>query len=174
MEGDRKEKGIKMKKKIFVGDMVYEAELKDKGDGKYLILLNGKEYNVDIKSRIFNGHRSILVNNNSFDIYCEYVDEGKYNIHWDGKIIPVSFHHPEEEEKLPEGEIFIKASMPGLVVKVNVDKGEEVKKGQPLAILEAMKMQNEIKTPDDGKVIEVFVKEGQTVSLDDKMFVIKI
>ena len=163
-----------MKKKIFVGDMVYEAELKDKGDGKYLILLNGNEYNVDIKSRIFNGHRSILVNNRSFDVYCEFVDVGKYNIYWNGKLVTVSFHPPEEEEKLPEGEVLIKASMPGLVVKVNVQPGSKVEKNQPLTILEAMKMQNEIKSPDAGEILEVFVKEGQTVSLDDKMFLIKI
>ena len=163
-----------MKKKIFIGDKVYEAELKDKGDGEYLILLDGNEYNVDIKSKIFNGHRSILVNNRSFDVYCEFVDAGAYNIYWNGKLVPVSFHPPEEEEKLPEGEVLIKASMPGLVVKVNIQSGSKVEKNQPLAILEAMKMQNEIKAPDTGKVLEIFVKEGQTVGLDDKMFIIKV
>jgi len=163
-----------MKKKIFISDGVYEAEIKDKRDGKFLVVLDDKEYTVDIKSRIFSGHRSILVNNCSFDVFCEYLDTGKYNIYWNGKLIPVSFHAPEEEEKLPEGEILIKASMPGLVVKVNVQPGSKVEKNQPLAILEAMKMQNEIKSPAGGEVIEVFATEGQTVSLDDKMFIIKI
>jgi len=162
-----------MKRKIFINNNAYELELKDNGDGKFLVLYNGKEYIVDIKSRICNGHRSILVNNRSFDVHCEFVYRGAYNIYWNGKLVSVSSSHPSEEEKLPEGEILIKATMPGLVVKVNVQPGSKVEKNQPLAILEAMKMQNEIKSPAGGEVIEVFATEGQTISLDDKMFLLK-
>jgi biotin carboxyl carrier protein len=53
--------------------------------------------------------------------------------------------------------------MPGLVVKLSVSVGESVKKGQGLLILEAMKMQNEIKSPMDGVVKEIKVSEKQAV-----------
>ena len=57
----------------------------------------------------------------------------------------------------------IKALMPGRVVRLLVAKGETVRKGAGLLILEAMKMENEIQAPADGTVDEIFVTAGQTV-----------
>lgn len=53
--------------------------------------------------------------------------------------------------------------MPGKIVKIFVNEGEEVKKGQTILILEAMKMENEIKCGVDGKVKTINVKEGQAL-----------
>lgn len=55
------------------------------------------------------------------------------------------------------------AQMPGMVVKIPVRAGQEVKKGETLLILEAMKMENEIKSALDGRVKVVHVREGETV-----------
>jgi 3-methylcrotonyl-CoA carboxylase alpha subunit len=57
----------------------------------------------------------------------------------------------------------VKALMPGRVVRVLVAKGDTVRKGAGLVILEAMKMENEILAPADGTVDELFVTPGQTV-----------
>lgn len=57
----------------------------------------------------------------------------------------------------------VKALMPGRVVRVLVAKGDVVRKGAGLLILEAMKMENEITAPADGTVDELFVEPGQTV-----------
>ncbi len=57
----------------------------------------------------------------------------------------------------------IKAPMPGLVVDVLVSLGEQVEKGQPLLILEAMKMENLIKAPGSGTVREIHVQKGGAV-----------
>jgi 3-methylcrotonyl-CoA carboxylase alpha subunit len=57
----------------------------------------------------------------------------------------------------------IKALMPGRVVRLLVAKGDAVRKGAGLLILEAMKMENEIQAPADGTVDEIFVTAGQTV-----------
>lgn len=57
----------------------------------------------------------------------------------------------------------IKAPMPGLVLSVNVIEGQEVKEGETLLILEAMKMENAIGAPKDGIIKSVFVKNGGTV-----------
>ena len=53
--------------------------------------------------------------------------------------------------------------MPGRIVRVLVNKGDAVRKGAGLLILEAMKMENEIQSPADGVVEELFVEAGQTV-----------
>ncbi len=66
----------------------------------------------------------------------------------------------------------IKASMPGLVVRVNCQAGSEVKKGQALVILEAMKMENEIRAPIDGVVKLVRVAQGVAVEKGDVLVVL--
>lgn len=57
----------------------------------------------------------------------------------------------------------VRPPMPGRVVNVDVKVGDHVKKGQPMLVLEAMKMQNEVSAPTEGLVKAVHVKPGQTV-----------
>ncbi|TPE44839.1 acetyl-CoA carboxylase biotin carboxyl carrier protein subunit [Pontibacter mangrovi] len=57
----------------------------------------------------------------------------------------------------------VKAPMPGLILDVKVQPGQEVKKGDPIMILEAMKMENILKSPGDGVVKEIKVQERQNV-----------
>lgn len=63
----------------------------------------------------------------------------------------------------------IKAPMPGLIINVSVSVGEEVKKGDTLLILEAMKMENVIKSPRDGKIKKVNVQLKQPVEKNQVM-----
>ena len=69
-----------------------------------------------------------------------------------------------------EGELLTK--MPGKVVKIQVEQGQEVKKGQTLLILEAMKMENEIKSGIDGTVKAIHVKEGD--ALEENVLMLEI
>ncbi|HKF15995.1 MAG TPA: pyruvate carboxylase subunit B [Candidatus Dormibacteraeota bacterium] len=66
----------------------------------------------------------------------------------------------------------ITAPMQGLIVKVPVRVGDEVKLGDVVAVLEAMKMQNDIVTTRPGKVLEVYVREGQVVSPNQALVVV--
>lgn len=59
--------------------------------------------------------------------------------------------------------------MPGKILDVMVEPGAEVKTGEAIIILEAMKMQNEILSPINGKVSKVLVRAGDTVNKDDIM-----
>jgi len=61
-------------------------------------------------------------------------------------------------------EIYIPAPMPGLVLNIQVEEGETISKGDPLLVLEAMKMENEIRAPRDGSVVAIHVEPGETVS----------
>ncbi|MEX0965981.1 MAG: biotin/lipoyl-containing protein [Bacteroidia bacterium] len=63
----------------------------------------------------------------------------------------------------------IKAPMPGLVLKVLVEVGEEVQKDTPLMILEAMKMENVLKSPAAGKVKKIEVSQGQAVEKNQSL-----
>jgi acetyl/propionyl-CoA carboxylase alpha subunit len=75
----------------------------------------------------------------------------------------------DEEARISKpvsGDGRIKAPIPGLVTRVMVEKGQEVEMGDPLLILEAMKMENEIRAPKTGVVQALPVSEGQTVLRD--------
>ena len=63
----------------------------------------------------------------------------------------------------------VEAPMPGTIVNIMVKNGDQVKKGQVIAILEAMKMENEIVAPTDGTVISVDIEKGQNVNLGDSL-----
>jgi glutaconyl-CoA/methylmalonyl-CoA decarboxylase subunit gamma len=61
----------------------------------------------------------------------------------------------------------VEAPMPGTILSIAVKAGDAVKKGQVLAVLEAMKMENEIVSPYDGKVVSVGVSKGDSVNPGD-------
>jgi biotin carboxyl carrier protein len=61
------------------------------------------------------------------------------------------------------------APMPGTIIKINVTEGQEVKAGDPILILEAMKMENIIKSPADAIIKTILVKAGQNVQKGDRM-----
>ncbi|MBR5503540.1 MAG: biotin/lipoyl-binding protein, partial [Methanobrevibacter sp.] len=65
------------------------------------------------------------------------------------------------------------ASMQGMVLKIKVNTGDKVKEGDVVAVLEAMKMENDIYAKEDGIVKEIFVEEGDTVNAGDNLMLIK-
>jgi pyruvate carboxylase subunit B len=79
------------------------------------------------------------------------------------------------QQKIPRGDVAggITSNMQGMVLKVMVNRGASVKKGDVLIVLEAMKMENPIHSPVDGKVIEIFVDTGDVVSSGDILLVVQ-
>jgi pyruvate carboxylase subunit B len=77
--------------------------------------------------------------------------------------------------KIPRGDIKggVKSSMQGMVLKVAVSRGSEVKRGELLLVLEAMKMENPVTSPVEGRVTEVFVDAGDVVQSGDVLLVIE-
>jgi pyruvate carboxylase subunit B len=78
-------------------------------------------------------------------------------------------------QKIPRGDIAggVKSNIQGMVLKVLVNRGAAVKKGDTLLVLEAMKMENPIHSPVDGKVIEIFVDTGDVVQNGDVLLVVQ-
>jgi len=68
---------------------------------------------------------------------------------------------------VPSGAATVSAPMPGTILKVNVNNGDAVKKGQVIIVLEAMKMENEIVAPSDGTIASVNVAQGASVNAGD-------
>lgn len=72
-----------------------------------------------------------------------------------------------------EGRRSIAAPMPGKVIRVLVEKGEIVSAGQGLVVVEAMKMQNEMKSPKAGTVVQILAATGATVSAGQTLIVVE-
>lgn len=78
-----------------------------------------------------------------------------------------------EEQGESSSTVAIEAPMPGKIIDIMVEEGAEIKEGEPIIILEAMKMQNEINSHVSGTVISVKVKKNETVMKDDLMIEIQ-
>ena len=71
------------------------------------------------------------------------------------------------------GKSGVKSPLPGVILEIKVKVGDAVKKGQTIIILEAMKMENEIRAVADGIVKEIFVEENTKVGLNDRIMIVE-
>lgn len=136
------------------------------------VSINGTVYEVDFKSVSGQPIYSLLVDGKSYQAHVYSGEEDdELQVLLRG-VLHSTKVEDEREKRLRAaaggsaadgGEFVLKAPMPGLIVKVAVNEGDEVKKGDVLVILESMKMQNELKSPRDGKVSRVQVKAGDSV-----------
>lgn len=112
---------------------------------------------------------SLLMDGESYEGYV-FQDEDIWQVLLLGQFFAVRVTDEREKRlrtsSLAAGataEFTLKAPMPGLVVAVPVEEGQQVEKGQILLILESMKMQNELRSPRPGRVTRVRVKAGESV-----------
>lgn len=144
-------------KKVSVNGKIYDVDYNMGGDSIYSIILNHKSHGVQISTV-------------SDDVY-EVKNKGDY---FQVQVI-------DELKKMRQSRIrtaaagrqVITAQMPGVILRVNVEPGQEVKSGTPLCVLVAMKMENEIRSPIDGIVKEVYINSGDKVAVNDKMLVVE-
>jgi len=138
-------------KEMKVNEQIINWDLVNTQDQQYSIIADGKTFQV-IVERIDKQAKQVFlrINNNSykFDIQepiDQLLEKMGLNLNANKKVEP------------------IKAPMPGLILKVLVEEGQEIKKGEPVLILEAMKMENVFKATTDAVIKSIKIKEGQAV-----------
>lgn len=95
---------------------------------------------------------------------------------FDVKITPVGYMEIEPAgDKTPNGPVEggVTSNMQGMILKLKVNEGDQVNEGDVLAVLEAMKMENDIHAPQSGTVDKIFIEEGETVNAGDTLMVVK-
>ena len=128
-------------------------------------------------ARISAGTYLILTNGHSIEVHLEKFGDG-LRIAVGGNEFVASVRDPRKWQRnhraasASEGRQNIVAPMPGRIVRVLVKVGDAVQAGQGIAVVEAMKMQNEVRSPKAGKVDRLAVSEGQTVNAGDTIAVI--
>ena len=119
------------------------------------------------------GSYSVLIDGRSYDVVAA---GGEVRVN--GRVFHVEVFDPREmrgrkNAAAGEGRQKIAAMMPGKVVRVLVQQGDAVEAGQGLVVVEAMKMQNEMKSPKAGRVIEVKTRADATVAAGEVLMVIE-
>ena len=125
-----------------------------------------------------NGGYSLLIEGYSYDISVHEVD-GACQVLVNGKPFEVVLRDPKRLRKGSgsaedsAGPMPVSTPMPGKVVKLLVQVGETVQEGQGVAVVEAMKMQNELKAPKSGVVEKILVGENQLVNAGEKLLIVR-
>jgi biotin carboxyl carrier protein len=156
--------------KAVINEVQHEVQWKDKHNG--VVVVNGKELTLDM---VQSGDRDwhILLNGKATRITLVNNDKAEKQVLLmvNGQSITVNLKDRLDQllstmglenagaKKMNE----LKSPMPGLVLKLRVNEGDSVKKGDPLLVLEAMKMENVIKAADDAVVSKIVVSPGQAV-----------
>ncbi|HEV7894034.1 MAG TPA: biotin/lipoyl-containing protein [Pyrinomonadaceae bacterium] len=142
-----------------VGGRAYELEERAVGAGEYLLVHDGRVYECRVERSERRGSPLTVA-----------VGAGEYEVtladpkHLRGAGVA---HGPEA------GRAQVTAPMPGKVVRVLVEAGQQVEAGQGVVVVEAMKMQNELKSPKAGTVAELRAEPGATVNAGDVLAVIE-
>jgi biotin carboxyl carrier protein len=165
-----------MKYIAMIDNNQYEIEIND--DDR--ITIDGQPVELDFKS-MAEGQPiySLILDGKSYEAMIELTDEG-WQVMLRGQLYQIDIED-ERQRRLrmasggaatQSGELKLKAPMPGLIVDVPVQEGQDVAKGDNLIILESMKMQNEIKSPREGKVARVNVNPGDSVNQNQVLLIL--
>jgi biotin carboxyl carrier protein len=141
------------------------AEVRAGADGRYTVRLDGRPVEVDVRDA--GPHAmSLIVDGRAYEVMIER-REGGYRVVRRGQVLDVSLVEGTRGAVAPRrtvgGPARVQAPMPGKLVRVLVSAGQDVGAGQGLVVMEAMKMENEIRAPRAGRVKEAPVREGQAV-----------
>lgn len=146
--------------KIEINQKKFDYQLIELSNKKYLLKLNNKVFEIFH----LNGSEQeniIMVNGKTLNLTIRTsLEEKAYKL--------ISKSESDGNHKT-----IIKSPMPGLVLKIFKTPGETIKKGETVLILEAMKMENEIKAPIDGILFEVIAEQGKPIEKNKILFSIK-
>jgi biotin carboxyl carrier protein len=142
-----------------IGDRVYALEVRELEDGGYLFFHHNNVHECRVTER--------AGSKNTFDVTIHR------HTHAVTIVDPKRLRSGQNSDRHQHGVAEIIAPMPGKVVRVQTEAGAAVEKGAGVIVVEAMKMQNEMKSPRDGVVVSINVKPGDTVNAGEILAVIE-
>jgi biotin carboxyl carrier protein len=152
----------------------FKLNLEEKSKNTIQVSLGGKTYSVtaeflspnELVLNIDGKIHNIIINSNS--VYDSVYVRSRFF-----KIEKKSALRILREDKGRVRRREIKTSMPGKIVKILAGTGEAVSEGQPVLVLEAMKMQNEVKAPQSGRILRIGPRPGENVETGALLFVME-
>ena len=165
---------------IHIGNRVAEIELVSKEDNKVVLTIDGKTFEADVVMAE-NGNCNILMDGRSSNAQLIRKENGKsykVNTHYssfnveiiDSQAKYLRMRKKGEEEQNDR----ITSPMPGKVVKIPVSVGQEMKAGETVIVIEAMKMQSNYKVTSDCRIKEILVQEGDNIAGEQTLITLEI
>ncbi|MBI4814861.1 MAG: biotin/lipoyl-binding protein [Deltaproteobacteria bacterium] len=153
------------------------------GGSRYLVELAGETHEVDAR-RFSGGNWSVIIDRQSYDVELEVAGDqesaGHYNTLVRGQVVALTVQDERRRRmSLTSSRLnqtappIVTAPMAGKIVKILAAPGQAVEGGTAVIIMEAMKMENELRVPAAGVVAEVLVKEGQAVEAGASLIVFR-
>src|SRR5687768_4912463 len=167
-----------MKLKAQISDKTHEISLTNVENG-VTAEIDGRRYELEVSE---SAGGVLLVKNGTSVYRCRVEakrETGKYEVLLRGRAYPISIIDPkrlrssENAAGHGHGAAEIVSPMPGKVVRILVEQGNTVEAGAGIIVVEAMKMQNEMKAPKAGVVVSINVAPGATVNAGDVLAVIE-
>lgn len=162
-----------MKYVTIINDQQFEIEILKDGS----LIVNGKPHEVDFLG-LGSSLYSIISDKRSLEVVIEEEQSGQYAVLVNGRLYEGqvldqrALLMAQRKGGLGQAVGELHSPMPGLIVVVPVEVGQEVTQGQTVAILESMKMQNELKAPRSGIIESIQVSAGNTVDKGTLLLVI--
>lgn len=168
-----------MKRYVEIAGVRREIRLECTTDGNYRAVVDGEER--EIRAELVRpGVLSLLMEGRAYRVVAEETTEAEDPAVHVGRERfayrledPRSLRSRRRSSEHGEGPLTLKASMPGRVVRLLAAEGETVSAGQGVLVIEAMKMQNEVKSPKDGVVAKLLVGPGEAVGSGQPLAVIE-
>lgn len=136
----------------------------------YKLLINGERYDARVVEYT-SSHAKININGHDYLVQIEEDHSADVpRLEGQQKAVPMAPNFGSDFD-LGSGEM--RAPLPGVIVSIPVKEGDEVKAGQPIMIIEAMKMESEIASPIDAKVAKIMVKERSLVQEGDTLMILE-
>lgn len=157
-----------------IGQGTVKVTLERRHDGSVTATVGEKTYNLTAEQH-FDGSWMLDHGGRRVQIYTASDGLRRFAQMVDGPVYALSIAEPASRRRgrAAAGESNLTAQMPGQVIDVLVQAGDAVTAGQPLVILEAMKMEIRVAALTDGVIREVFVKKGETVERDQQLLALE-
>ena len=161
-----------------IGEREVTITVEDLGGANYKVAIDGVEHAVDaqlVAGRLW----SVLYRGASFIVDVTPLPAEEYEVLIQGDCHKFTLMNEQRRAMIraggkgSAGKAMLTSPMPGKVVKLLVNEGQEVEAGQGVIVVEAMKMENELKSAVAGKVKEIFVEEGQVVESGAKLLLVE-
>jgi biotin carboxyl carrier protein len=161
-----------------IGERDVKVSVEELGGSSYRVTIDGVAHVVDAQG-IAGNLWSVLYGNESFEVDVTTAPADEYEVLIRGDCHKFTLMNEQRRAMIRAGgkgavgKAMVTSPMPGKVVKLLVEEGQEVGAGQGVIVVEAMKMENELKAAVAGKVKEIFVREGEVVESGAKLLLVE-